>query len=104
MYIQYPYNIFNQLYLSADYLKQHKLQRHIEQQTNVADMVKTISDFCTATREIDPEYQQEAVQACIAEIVWQLEMEKKKTSGEIKIGRGNNMATKNPIADTIIVT
>ena len=54
------------------------MQKHIEQQTKVADMVKAISDFCTAARAVDPEYQQEAFQACIAEIIRQMEMDNQK--------------------------
>ena len=78
MYIQYPYNIFNQSYISAYNLQQYNMQKHIEQQTKVAKMVKAISDFCTAARAVEPEYQQEAFQACIAEIIRQMEMDNQK--------------------------
>lgn len=78
MYTQYPYNIFNQSYISVYNLQQYNLQKHIEQQTKVADMVKAISDFCTAAKAVEPEYQQEAFQACIAEIIQQMEMDNQK--------------------------
>lgn len=35
-------------------------------------MVKTISDYCDASRKITPDYQQMAIYACFAEIIAQM--------------------------------
>ncbi len=75
MYNQYPYNIFNQTYLSPNYLQQIQLQNHMEQQRKIADMVKAISDYCAAARDIEPAYQQEAISACLVEIERQMMMD-----------------------------
>ena len=75
MYNQYPYNIFNQTYLSPNYLQQIQLQNHMEQQRKIANMVKAISDYCAAARDIEPSYQQEAISACLVEIKRQMMMD-----------------------------
>ena len=75
MYNQYPYNIFNQTYLSPNYLQQIQLQNHLEQQRKIANMVKAISDYCAAARDIEPSYQQEAISACLVEIKRQMMMD-----------------------------
>lgn len=76
IYNQYPYNIFNQIYVAPDYLKQIQIQKHnAEQQKKIADMVKAISDYCNAARSIDPSYHQEAILACLAEISRQIEID-----------------------------
>ena len=78
MYYQYPYNLFNQEYLSQAYFRQIQIQKNIEQRKKIADAVKAISDYCTAARDIEPEYQPEAFQACLAEIIRQMELDKQK--------------------------
>ena len=65
-YNQYPYSIYNPVYVNPDYLQQLEAQRqqleaerkHLEQQKKIGDMVKAISDYCNAARGIEPEYQQ----------------------------------------------
>jgi len=68
MYQKYPYGIFNPNYLNAYQAQQREVQRQWEQNKNIADMVKAISDYCEAARKVHPDYQQIAYNACIAEI------------------------------------
>lgn len=72
MYQNYPYGIFNQDYLSAYQVQQREAQRQWEQNKNIADMVKAISDYCEASRKVHPDFQQMAFNACLAEICNQL--------------------------------
>ena len=44
-YNTYPYGIFNPQYLSQFQAQQMEEQRNLEQQKNIYDMVKAISDF-----------------------------------------------------------
>lgn len=88
IYSQYPYNIYN-----PDYLEQVSLQRlqtkmqieaqnkHLEQQMKIKDMVKAISDYCEAAREIDPQYWQEATAACVVEIGRQISIDLQRERG-----------------------
>ena len=68
MYQNFPYGIFNQDYLNA-YQMQKEAQRQWEQNKNIADMVKAISDYCEAARKVDPDFRQIAFNACLAEIL-----------------------------------
>lgn len=70
MYQNYPYGIFNHQYLNT-YQEQQELKRKWEQNKNIMDMVKAISDYCEAARKVDPDFQQLAFNACLAEIVKQ---------------------------------
>ncbi len=74
MYNSFPYNIFNPTYISSNNVEQFPSQKHLEQQKKIAEMVKAVSDYCTAAREIEPAYQQEAISACIAEVCRQMGM------------------------------
>lgn len=88
VYNQYPYNIYN-----PDYLKNVSLQmlqarmqleaqyKHFEQQMKIKDMVKAISDYCEAAREIEPQYWQEATAACVAEIGRQISIDLQRERG-----------------------
>jgi len=69
MYQNYPYGIFNPTYLNAYQAQQREAQRQWEQNKNIADMVKAISDYCEAARKVHPDYQQAAFNACLAEII-----------------------------------
>ena len=69
MYHNYPYEIFNSDYLNAYQAQQQEAQRQWEQNKNIADMVKAISDYFEAARKVDPDYQQRAFNACLAEII-----------------------------------
>lgn len=64
----YPYGIFNPQYLSQFQAQQMEAQRNLKQQKNISDMVKAISDFCEAARKVDADYQQAAMNACLAEV------------------------------------
>ena len=81
IYNQYPYTIFNQTYMNPNYLQQLQVQKFWDQQKKIGDMVKAISDYCNAARDIDVEYQQEAITACLAEIVRQMEIDRQRAGG-----------------------
>ena len=74
-YNTYPYGIFNPQYLSQLHAQQMEIQRNQEQQKNICDMVKAISDFCEAARKVDADYQQTAMNSCFAEILHQAEID-----------------------------
>ena len=89
IYSQYPYNIYNPTYVNPDYLQQLETQRqqmeakrkYFEQQKKIGDMVKAISDYCSAARDIEPEYQQEAIAACLVEIASQASIDEQRNRG-----------------------
>lgn len=87
IYNQYPYNIYNPTYVNSTYLQQLQLQcqqaeqKHWEQKKKIRDMVKAISDYCSAAREIEPEYRQEAMNACLAEIAMQAAIDQQRNGG-----------------------
>lgn len=91
-YSQYPYDIYNPTYVNPNYLQQVEAQRqnmemqqkHLWQQKNISDMVKAISDYCKAARQIDPAYQQEAFNACLAEIARQIQIDQQVQGGNTK--------------------
>ena len=68
MYQNYPYGLFNQDYLQAYQAQQREAQRQWEQNKNISDMVKAISDYCEAARKVHPDFQELAFNACLAEI------------------------------------
>ena len=78
-YNQYPYNIFNQNTLAQYMRQQQQMQEmqkhHEEQQKNILDMRKAISDYCNAARKVSPDYQQEAINQCLQEIMIQASMD-----------------------------
>ena len=55
--------------------------KHFEQQMKIKDMVKAISDYCEAAREIEPQYWQEATAACVAEIGRQISIDLQRERG-----------------------
>ena len=69
IYNNYPYNLFNQTAMDAYYQQQAYQQYHYEQQKNVVDMVKALSDFFDAAQKVAPEYQKQATDACFAELL-----------------------------------
>lgn len=70
-YNTYPYGIFNPQYLNQFQAQQIEAQRNLDQQKNIHDMVKAISDFCNAARKVDADYQKMAMDFCLAEILHQ---------------------------------
>ena len=68
MYQKYPYDIFNPDHLRAYPTQQEEIQRQWEQNKNIADMVKALSDYLEAARKVDPDFRQIAFNACLAEI------------------------------------
>ena len=74
-YNQYPYVIFNQNSLETYIRTQKEIndfqQHHIEQQQNIIEMRKAISDFCRAANKVTFDYQQQAMNACLEEIMLQ---------------------------------
>ena len=81
IYNQYPYTIFNQTYINPNYLQQFQWQKFWDQQKKIGDRVRAISDYCNAARDIDAEYQQEAITACLAEISRQMEIDRLRAGG-----------------------
>lgn len=74
-YNQYPYTIFNQSSLDA-YIKQQleineEKKHHMEQQKNIIEMRKAIKDYCKAAKMVTPDYQKQAMNACLEEIMLQ---------------------------------
>lgn len=69
---QFPYNIFDQNsieeYISQQQSMLREQQHHVEQQKNVAEIRKAISDYCNVARKITPDYRQRAIDACWEEI------------------------------------
>ena len=53
-----------------------KLNIEWEQNKNIADMVKAISDYCEAARKVHPDFQEMAFKACLAELCIQAEKDK----------------------------
>lgn len=68
----YPYNLFNQEYINQNNIYNAQSIHNSEQKKNIENMVKAISDYCEAARKITPDYQQTALNACLAEIVAQM--------------------------------
>ena len=66
-YNQYPYNIFNLALLQQ--IEQQNY--HQEQQQQIMKMRKAIRDYIDAARQVAPEYQQEAINQCLEEILLQ---------------------------------
>lgn len=64
----YPYGIFNPAYMNFNLAQQMEARRQWEQNKNIADMVKALSDYFEAARKVDPDYQQAAFDACLFEI------------------------------------
>jgi hypothetical protein len=75
MYNNFPYGIFDQNTLTAYEMQRIQAQRNWEQNKNIADMVKALSDYFEAGRKVDPDYRDLAVQACWAEIVRQMSLD-----------------------------
>ena len=84
MYSNYPYGIFNEEQLRAYHARlqqeheirqaqQREAQRQWEQNKNITDMVKALSDYFDAARKVHPDFQQAAVYASLAEISAQLQ-------------------------------
>ena len=72
-YNQYPYTLFNPVYMNSEYLQQLERQRNeIEQNQKIAEMVKAVKDLCEASRHIQPEYQERAMAACWIELARQI--------------------------------
>lgn len=65
----YPYGIFNPDYLNAYQAQQREAQRKWEQNKNVGDLVKALSDFLDASGKVHPDFQQMAWDACACVIL-----------------------------------
>ena len=69
MYQNYPYRIFNPDYLNAYQEQKKEAQRQWEQNKNVADLVKALSDFLDASGKVHPDFQKLAWDACAGVIL-----------------------------------
>jgi hypothetical protein len=74
-YNNFPYGIFNQSTLTAYENQRMQVQKLWEQYENIATMVKAISDYCEAARKVDSEYRNVAMQACVLELIRQMEID-----------------------------
>lgn len=80
---QYPYDLFNPAYIAGCNIQQMKEQRtYWEQQKKIGDMVRAIHDYFDAARDIEPEYRQQAIDACCAEIAAQVAAEQQRNGGQ----------------------
>ena len=62
----YPYDMFNQNYMSAFDQQQYDAQKqHIEQLENINDLQKAASDLLDALDKVKPGYRQYAQQAVL---------------------------------------
>jgi len=80
MFNRYPYDMFNQEYLNHLY-QQQAAEKHREQQKKICDMVKAISDLFEASRELSPEYWEQARMACFMEILRQNQIDQNRYGG-----------------------
>ena len=64
----YPYGIFNPEYLRQQHIQQ-EAQRQWNQNKNIADLTKALSDFLDASGKVHPDFQQMAFEACTAIIL-----------------------------------
>lgn len=82
MYNQYPYNLFNPNYINNYNNQQIEAQRkYWEQQGKIRDLVKALHDFLDAAKDISPEYQQQAFEACCAMVAAQAAKEQQRNGG-----------------------
>ncbi len=79
-YNNYPYGIFNPVYLDQYRIQQAEAERQWEQQKNIGDMIKAISDYCEAARKVHPDFRQAAINACLTEIARQASKDNAKHS------------------------
>ena len=56
-------------------------RKYWEQQGKIRDLVKALHDFISAAKDITPEYQQQAFDACCAEIAWQAAIDQQRDGG-----------------------
>ena len=61
--------LFNKQYVNTSYLQQLQLHHHAEQQAEISKAVKALHDYFDAARKIEPDYQQQAFQACATAIL-----------------------------------
>lgn len=65
--------MFNPQYVNPDnYKLQRQMQHKYDQDKKVADAVKAIHDLCEAVKGMDQFHQQQAFQACLAQMALEL--------------------------------
>lgn len=74
-YNRFPYTIFDQSTID-EYIRQQQEkikeeQHHIEQQNHITEMRKAVADYCRAAKKVSPEYQRQAINVCLEEIMLQ---------------------------------
>ena len=73
MSYEYPYEIFDaQMILEYQHRQQEVRMEQMRQEKNILDMIKAVSDYCSAARKAAPQYQQKAVEMVMAEILRQM--------------------------------
>lgn len=69
----YYENLFNEQYINQkNYQKMQEQQFEIEQQKEIYNMTKALNDFMDSANKIAPQYQQQALETCIATICGRL--------------------------------
>ena len=81
MNYNYPYDLFNQDYLSSYNQQMYEAQRqHMEQMDNLNDLQKAVSDLLDALDKVRPEYQPNPRQAMMNAVM--MHMMKKNWRGQ----------------------
>lgn len=62
----YYQNLFNEQYINQELKKMQEQQFHFEQQKEICKMAKSLNDFIDSANKIAPQYQGQALDACIA--------------------------------------
>ena len=74
---QYPYNLFNQEAL-AEYNRRYLEIKDRKQNGKISKMVNSVKELIETSREVEPEYQEKAFWACMAELVRQSKIENQR--------------------------
>lgn len=74
---QYPYNLFNQEAL-AEYNRRYQEIKDRQQNGEISKMVNSVKELIETSREVEPEYQEKAFWACMAELVRQSKIENQR--------------------------
>jgi len=74
---QYPYNLFNQEAL-AEYNRRYQEIKDRQQNGKISKMVNSVKELIETSREVEPEYQEKAFWACMAELVRQSKIENQR--------------------------
>ena len=74
---QYPYNLFNQEAL-AEYNRRYQEIKDRQQNGKISKMVNSVKELIETSRDVEPEYQEKAFWAYMAELVRQSKIENQR--------------------------